>query len=69
MDLFERSAGKRPGNAVDEPLEGTLDRVVFSGTSGECTVVRLKVAEQAEPVTAVGWGNRRRAQGRSSWRT
>ena len=54
MDLFERSAGKRPGNAVDETFEGTLERIVFSGSSGEFTVVRLKVAEQAEPVTAVG---------------
>jgi exodeoxyribonuclease V alpha subunit len=54
MDLFDRSAGKRPGNAVDEIIEGTLERIVFSGTSGEFTVVRLKVAEQAEPVTAVG---------------
>jgi exodeoxyribonuclease V alpha subunit len=54
MDLFERSAGKRPGNAVDETLEGTLERIVFSGASGEFTVVRLKVEGQAEPVTAVG---------------
>jgi exodeoxyribonuclease V alpha subunit len=54
MDLFDRSAGKRPGNAEDESLEGTLERIVFSGASGEFTVVRLKVAGQAEPVTAVG---------------
>jgi exodeoxyribonuclease V alpha subunit len=54
MDLFDRSAGKRPGNAEDETLEGTLERVVFSGGSGEFTVARLKVAGQAEPVTAVG---------------
>jgi exodeoxyribonuclease V alpha subunit len=54
MDLFDRSAGKRPGNAVDETLEGTLERIVFSGTTGEFTVVRLKAAGHAEPVTAVG---------------
>ncbi len=54
MDLFERSAGKRPKNATDETLEGTLERIVFAGASGEFTVVRLKVAGQAEPVTAVG---------------
>ncbi len=54
MDLFERSAGKRPENAADETLEGTLERIVFAGASGEFTVVRLKVAGQAEPVTAVG---------------
>ena len=54
MDLFERSAGKRPGQAADEMIEGTLERIVFSGGGGEFTVVRLKVAEQSEPVTAVG---------------
>jgi exodeoxyribonuclease V alpha subunit len=54
MDLFERSAGKRPENATDETLEGTLERIVFAGASGEFTVVRLKVAGHAEPVTAVG---------------
>jgi exodeoxyribonuclease V alpha subunit len=54
MDLFDRSAGKRPGSAVDENIEGTLERIVFSGTNGEFTVVRLKVEGQAEPVTAVG---------------
>ena len=54
MDLFDRSAGKRPGNAEDETIEGTLERIVFSGGSGEFTVARLKVAGQAEPVTAVG---------------
>jgi len=54
MDLFERSAGKRPGDAVDETIEGTLERIVFSDASGEFTVVRLKIADQPEPATAVG---------------
>lgn len=54
MDLFERAAGKRPGNAVDETVEGTIERIVFSGGDGEFTVARLKVAGQAEPVTVVG---------------
>jgi exodeoxyribonuclease V alpha subunit len=54
MDLFERSAGKRPGHAADATIEGTLERIVFSGANGEFTVVRLKVAGEAEPVTAVG---------------
>ena len=54
MDLFERSAGKRPDNAKEETLEGTLERIVFAGANGEFTVVRLKVGEQPEPVTAVG---------------
>ena len=54
MDLFERSASKRPDNAKEETLEGTLERIVFAGSNGEFTVVRLKVGEQTEPVTAVG---------------
>jgi exodeoxyribonuclease V alpha subunit len=54
MDLFERSASKRPGNAVDETIEGTLERIVFSDASGEFTVVRLKIGDQLEPATAVG---------------
>ncbi len=54
MDLFERAAGKRPGNAVDESVEGTIERIVFSGGDGEFTVARLKVAGAAEPVTVVG---------------
>ncbi len=54
MDLFERSAGKCPGQAADQTIEGTLERIVFSGASGEFTVVRLRVAGEPEPVTAVG---------------
>ena len=54
MDLFERSASKRPGNAVYETIEGTLERIVFSDASGEFTVVRLKIGDQTEPATAVG---------------
>jgi len=54
MDLFERSAGKPPGQAAEVAIEGTLERIVFSGDSGEFTVARFKVAESAEPVTVVG---------------
>ena len=54
MDLFERSAGKQPGQAADVAIEGTLERIVFSGGDGEFTVARFKVADQAEPVTVVG---------------
>lgn len=54
MDLFERSAGKRPGQAADETVEGTLDRIVFAGASGEFTVARLKVESQPEPITVIG---------------
>ena len=53
MDLFDRSAGHRPGPAADAAIEGTLERIVFS-SGGEFTVARLKVAGQAEPVTVVG---------------
>jgi exodeoxyribonuclease V alpha subunit len=54
MDLFERSAGKRPGQAAEEIIEGTVERIVFSGGGGEFTVARLKVEGQADPVTMVG---------------
>ena len=52
MDLFERAAGK-PG-ADEETVEGTLERVVWSGASGEFTVARLKVEGRADLVTVVG---------------
>ena len=54
MDLFDRSAGKRPGTAQEEVLEGTIERIVFSGGGGEFTVARLTVEGAAEPVTVVG---------------
>jgi exodeoxyribonuclease V alpha subunit len=54
MDLFDRAAGKRPGNAEDETLEGTVERIVFSGGGGEFTVARLAVEGRSEPVTIVG---------------
>ena len=54
MDLFDRSAGKRPGNAQEEILEGTIERIVFSGGGGEFTVARLAREGAVEPVTVVG---------------
>ncbi|MBN2573680.1 MAG: ATP-dependent RecD-like DNA helicase [Deltaproteobacteria bacterium] len=54
MDLFERSAGKRSEPATETAIEGTLERIVFSGGGGEFTVARLEMAGQAEPVTVVG---------------
>jgi exodeoxyribonuclease V alpha subunit len=56
MDLFDRAAGKRPGNAQGdaETLEGTVERIVFSGGGGEFTVARLSVEGRGEPVTIVG---------------
>ena len=54
MDLFDRSAGTRPGNVQEEILEGTIERIVFSGGGGEFTVARLVREGAAEPVTVVG---------------
>jgi len=54
MDLFDRSAGSRPGQAQEEILEGTIERIVFSGGGGEFTVARLVCEGAAEPTTVVG---------------
>jgi exodeoxyribonuclease V alpha subunit len=54
MDLFDRSAGQRPGHAQEEILEGTIERIVFSGGGGEFTVARLAREGEAEPTTVVG---------------
>jgi exodeoxyribonuclease V alpha subunit len=54
MDLFDRSAGTRPGNVQEEILEGTIERIVFSGGGGEFTVARLAREGAVEPVTVVG---------------
>ena len=54
MDLFDRSAGTRPGSAQEEILEGTIERIVFSGGGGEFTVARLAREGAGEPVTVVG---------------
>jgi exodeoxyribonuclease V alpha subunit len=70
MDLFDRIARSRPadpgpaggvrpgagqaGAAATETLEGTVDRIVFSGGGGEFTVARLTVEGAGEPVTVVG---------------
>jgi exodeoxyribonuclease V alpha subunit len=37
-----------------ETIEGTVDRIVFTGGGGEFTVARLGVARGGEPVTIVG---------------
>jgi exodeoxyribonuclease V alpha subunit len=53
VDLFERAA--RPGQgAADETLEGTIERIVFSGGDGAFTVARLKVEGRVDAVTVVG---------------
>jgi exodeoxyribonuclease V alpha subunit len=54
MDLFERARDKRSDRNDSETLEGTIERIVFSGGGGEFTVARLKVGRQSDPVTVVG---------------
>src|SRR5688500_4420065 len=55
------AGSRRDGTAetpANETLEGTVDRIVFSGGGGEFTVARLRVeagpAAGGEPVTIVG---------------
>ena len=52
VDLFERAA--KAGQPAEETLEGTIDRIVFSGGDGAFTVARLKIQGRGEPVTVVG---------------
>jgi exodeoxyribonuclease V alpha subunit len=51
VDLFERAA--KSGQEPEETLEGTIERIVFSGGDGAFTVARFKVA-RGEVVTVVG---------------
>lgn len=55
MDLFERAAGRgqKPPDE-GETLEGTVERVVYSGGESAFTVARLKVPGASELVTIVG---------------
>jgi exodeoxyribonuclease V alpha subunit len=54
MDLFERAQDNRSNADATATLEGTVERIVFSGSGGEFTVARLKVGQEPEPVTVVG---------------
>jgi exodeoxyribonuclease V alpha subunit len=57
VDLFERAAGKDASGgegADEETLEGTVERIVFSGGDGAFTVARLKVERGGAVVTVVG---------------
>jgi exodeoxyribonuclease V alpha subunit len=56
VDLFERAAksGQGEGRGDDETLEGTIDRIVFSGGDGAFTVARLKLRGGGDVVTVVG---------------
>ncbi len=50
MDLFNRAREADD----DEPLEGRIDRLVFSGGDGAFTVARMAVEGERELVTVVG---------------
>jgi len=56
VDLFERAAksGQGESRGDDETLEGTIDRIVFSGGDGAFTVARLKLQGGGDVVTVVG---------------
>ncbi|HVZ72603.1 MAG TPA: ATP-dependent RecD-like DNA helicase [Polyangia bacterium] len=57
MDLFERAASQADGKGPEETLEGTVERLVFSGGEGTFTVARFKLAKARvgeQPVTIVG---------------
>jgi exodeoxyribonuclease V alpha subunit len=54
MDLFDRAQEQRSSPSASDSLEGTIERIVFSGSGGEFTVARLKVGTEADPVTVVG---------------
>jgi exodeoxyribonuclease V alpha subunit len=52
VDLFERATTR--GQEPEETLEGTIDRIVFSGGDGAFTVARFKVQGRSDVVTVVG---------------
>jgi exodeoxyribonuclease V alpha subunit len=48
------SVGQTESVGQPESVEGTVDRIVFSGSGGEFTVARLGLGGGAEPITIVG---------------
>ena len=58
MDLFDRAGTRRQGGAgatdADTTLEGTVERLVYSGGDGAFTVARLKLERGGDVVTVVG---------------
>ena len=59
MDLFDRAGTprKRGAGAPDDTettLEGTVERLVYSGGDGTFTVARLKLERGGDVVTVVG---------------
>jgi exodeoxyribonuclease V alpha subunit len=45
VDLFERAASRDDANGPEETLEGTVERLVFSGGESAFTVARFKLAK------------------------
>jgi exodeoxyribonuclease V alpha subunit len=56
VDLFDRTRGASSGRGApaEETLQGTVERIVFSGGDGEFTVARLKLERGGAVVTVVG---------------
>ena len=56
MDLFDRPRAQRNGDKAlaETTIEGTVERVVYSGGDGAFTVARLKVEKGGAVVTVVG---------------
>jgi exodeoxyribonuclease V alpha subunit len=55
VDLFDRRTPRAsPAAAAEETLQGTIEKVVYSGGDGAFTVARLKVDQRPEPLTVVG---------------
>jgi exodeoxyribonuclease V alpha subunit len=56
VDLFDRPPARARGgaDAEEETIEGTVERVVYSGGEGSFTVARLRVERRADLVTVVG---------------
>jgi exodeoxyribonuclease V alpha subunit len=62
VDLFDRPRSQRKGDkpskpdkpGVDTTIEGTVERVVYSGGDGAFTVARLKLEKGGDVVTVVG---------------
>src|SRR5260370_36796013 len=53
VDLFERAGAAQDRGGAEETLEGTVERIVYSGGDGEFTVARFKL-ERGAVVTVVG---------------
>jgi exodeoxyribonuclease V alpha subunit len=53
MDLFERAVTGRQDSS-EETVEGTVERIVFSGGDGAFTVARLKLEGESDLLTVVG---------------